>query len=159
MLKKTTCFILISFLLLVSCAKPSEETFNEGTFGELILSKSDSQQFNILKVEKNLLIEDEKKTSDNDLINEFLTYLNSFELSEYDGNIAKESKDRYMLVLYNSSTSEYLNVIIENKKYIDIYFNAYSDKNYLEIEKKYEITNSEIDIDYIEKIYERISRN
>ncbi|MTI68446.1 MAG: hypothetical protein FH753_17845 [Firmicutes bacterium] len=61
-----------------------------------------------------------------------------------------------MIVLTGGDNCFNFNIIIENSHYLDVYLEINRNNEHERFQQKYEITNGEIDINYIKKLYKEL---
>jgi len=125
-----------------------------GSFKNIVLSNFD--EVRVISIIDSLQISDVTHTTDDyEKINNLLTYLNSLNLKQMYFRNSKNDFVQYRICLSGIHDKKYSNsVIIElnNKKSITVFFNT----NQKVTEKTYKITNTEMDYNKLDEIFNNI---
>lgn len=146
----------------------------KGSFNDIILSLYPIQQFEELNIERKIGDKESINFNNNDIkiANDFLDYFKQLQIEEIEpSNIPDDvpSSEIYEINFIDKETYSKLKIEILNKEYIDILNYIYEKKfdketNTISYERTggiswYKISNSELDIQYIEDVFNSLSSN
>lgn len=133
------------------------------SFEEIILSEYKNKNFNRLKIEKELDNDKRELRRCNDInkINDLLSYLKNLELSNRPSTSKNELEHEYFIRLYNDETHENLYIFVDNKNSLGISrvltvieeTESFKSLDTKMDHKEYTIVNSNLNMDYIEELY------
>ncbi|EOC99996.1 hypothetical protein [Caldisalinibacter kiritimatiensis] len=157
--------ILLLTVLTTGCGKfPINNSVNEYSLDEYLkVNNYDYVLGTKIIVNENTEIKDkykfkEREDTDKYLINELLTYFNSFEYIE-DENVTKGSNTIYEFKFKNNSSYERIIIQVKSNREIDfIKFGGRTVQEEKRILMHLQTKKEKIDIDYIDELYNSLSR-
>lgn len=146
------------------------ETKEKGNFNDVIMSNYDQDKkfVDLLFVRKRTDDDEERKKvyNNTDVVSELLDYINTFELEKLENDYKWSyhyDNYKYSMTFIQEETYSNLDIYIIDEK--TIYFGIYNYVKIIDDENKriindkeifrgyYKITNSKLDLDYIEKVF------
>ena len=171
-MKKKGLHIRIVISLLIIAVLISKNYKGKGTFEELVLDKyldvAVEKKFDTLRIEKRLNTGESiiKRTDDINKINESLSKFNEYKLVEYQGRMPKNEMYDYN-ISFEGYSLEQIEIMTNGDKYLWVFTRTLvtnEDKKTKtttvktkETLKRYEITNTSIDMDYLDDLFNSLS--